>query len=105
MNRAYITGPPANPVLQVLYFLVAGVLAIGAVLLGAVVLAFVLGFAIVLGIVVWTRVWWLKRKFLRAGAADGGTVKSDSGSTGQGAEIIEVEYTVVEERDPSEQRD
>jgi hypothetical protein len=93
--RAYTIRPPTNPILQVLYFLVGGVLLIGAVIVSAFVLAFALGLAIVVGLVVYARVWWLSRKLARAPGPRG---------TGQGggsskSEVLEVEYTVVGERD------
>lgn len=99
--RMYTFNAPTNPVLQVLYFLVGGVLLIGAVVMGAVILAFVFGFAVVLGIVIYIRVWWLKRKFEKSGRRPGGPAGDASSSR-----IFEVEYTVVDERneqdDPSD---
>lgn len=99
--RSYSFNPPTNPFLQVLYFIVGGVLLIGAVLMGAVILAFALGLAIVLGLVIYVRVWWLKRKFRKAAEGqsrpDGGRGRSD--------DVLEVEYTVVDERDDRNRRD
>ena len=92
--RNYSLIPPANPILQVLYFLVGGVLLIGAVLMSAVILAFVLGFALVAGLIVFVRVWWLKRKLARSGGKPG--VRRDSSADG---EVFEVEYRVIDERD------
>ena len=92
--RIYTFKPPPNPFLQVLYFLVGGVLLIGAFLLGTVILAFVFGFAIVLGLIIYVRVWWLKRKFARSGRNPAAEPSQSNES-----EVIEVEYTVVDERD------
>jgi hypothetical protein len=98
--RTYTIRPPANPILQVLYFVVGGILLIGAVILGAVVLAFVLGFAIVIGLVIYARVWWFSRKLARRQASSG------TGSSGSsGSDVLEVEYTVVSERDASDRSD
>jgi uncharacterized iron-regulated membrane protein len=92
--RIYTVRPPTNPILQVLYFLVGVVLLIGAVFMGAVILAVVLGLAVIFGIVIYIRVWWLKRKFARAGrGSTAGPSKSNQ------SEVIEVEYTVIDERD------
>jgi len=85
--RSYTFKTPTNPFLQVLYFVVGGVVLIGAVLMGAVILAIALGLAVVLGLIVYVRVWWLRRKFERAGR------------TGREGEVLEVEYTVVDEQD------
>jgi len=95
----FTPGTPQNPFVQVLYFLVGGLLLIGAVLMGAVILAFVFGFVLIFGIVFWIRLWWLRRKFERSG---------DDGGQGQGprsGKTIEVEYTVVEEREPRDSED
>ena len=100
-QRIYMANLPSNPFLQVLYFIVAGLVLIGAVLMGAVILAFVLGFVLVVGLFVWARVWWLQRKFRRGspGGRQSGTANRPGGQGGGSAEIIEVEYTVVDERD------
>lgn len=92
--RIYTFKPPTNPFLQILYFLVGSVLLIGAVLMGAVILAFVFGFAVILGLIIYVRVWWLKRKFARSGRKPPGEPSQSSES-----ELIEVEYTVIDERD------
>jgi hypothetical protein len=92
--RLYTVRPPTNPILQVLYFLVGAVLLIGSIIMGAVILAVVLGLAVILGIVIYIRVWWLKRKLARSG---GGS--SPGPSKPADSEVIEVEYTVVNERD------
>ena len=92
--RIYTFKPPTNPLLQILYFLVGGVLLIGAIFMSAIVLAFAFGFAIVLGLIIYVRVWWLKRKFARSGRKP-----SAESSQSQESEVIEVEYTVVDERD------
>jgi len=103
-QRIYLSRPPSNPILQFIYFLVGGLVLIGAVLMGAVILAFVLGAALIVGIVVWIRVWWLQRKMRRSGAAtdrNPAGPRRDSGDS----EIIEVEYTVIEERDARDSKD
>ena len=68
--------------------LLFGIGLIVAVLMGAVILAFVVGFVIIAGIVLWIRVMWITRKMRRRG--------SRSPSDGR---VIEVEYTVVDEHD------
>lgn len=91
--RSYNLNLPSNPFLQALYFVLGGVLLIGAVLMGAILLAVGLGVAIVLAIVIYARVWWLSR---RQGKSPGRT-------TGRTSEVLEVEYTVVDERDPGDE--
>lgn len=96
--RSYQFNLPTNPILQVLYFILGGIVLIGAVIIGGFLLALALGLAIILGLVIFVRVWWLKRK-LRAAAGSSG-----SGRAAEGSSVIEVEYTVVEERDERDDR-
>lgn len=94
--RYYVFNAPTNPLLQVLYFLIGGILLIGALVIGAVVLSVVVGIALVAGIVLYARVWWLRRKLGRS--ARSGT----RGARSSRPDTIEVEYTVVDERDERE---
>jgi membrane protein implicated in regulation of membrane protease activity len=80
---------PSNPVLQVVAVFVAVLIAIAAVFVGAVVLSFFVGFAIIAWLILMMRVWWLRRK-MRSGKA-----QNPEAATG---EIVGVEYTVVQER-------
>ncbi len=98
--RSYTFNTPTNPFLQVLYFVIGGIVLIGAVLMGAVILAIALGIALILGLVVYARVWWLGRK-LRKAAQD----RRSGRGRQAGDEVLEVEYTVVEERDERDRRD
>ena len=100
MPRNYPFSPPNNPLLQILYFAVGGVLLIGAVLMSAVILAFVLGAALIVGLVIFVRVWWLNRKLSRQG-----TARNKGAGRSTGGEVIEVEYTVVSEQDDQEPQD
>lgn len=93
--RFYTLKLPGNPVLQVLSLLAAGVVMIAAVVLGAVLLTFVFGVAVVVGAVLVVRLWWLRRKLQRSGG------RRDGGSP----QVIEVEYSVVDEREPDHRRD
>lgn len=90
-QRNYQFNPPTNPILQVLYFVAGGVFLIGAILIGGFLLAIALGLAIIIGVVVFIRVWWLRRKFRAAARHEGS--------------VIEVEYTVIDERDESGRKD
>lgn len=91
-----------NPFVQALSFLLVGMALIGAVLMGAIVIAFLIGLFAILGVVVWIRLWWLRRRMLRArGAARG---KRNGGPQG-GGRIIEVEYEVVDRKKREGQRD
>lgn len=95
----FAPGMPQNPFLQVLYLLAGGVVLIGAVLMGAVILSFVFGFALIVGAAFWIRLWWLRRKLRRAGG------RPQPGAGSQAGKTIEVEYTVVEERETRDPKD
>jgi len=80
-----------NPLVQIAAVIVAVFIVIGAVFLGAIVLSFFVGFAILAWVILTVRLWWLRRSARRGGDAGSG-------------EIVGVEYTVVEERSVDESR-
>ena len=90
LHRARI---PENPLLQFLALVVAAVVAVGAVFLGAILLSLFLGLALIVGVVLYIRLWWLRRKM---------TARSEA-RRAQSGDFVEVEYTVVEERSPSDE--
>jgi membrane protein YdbS with pleckstrin-like domain len=92
-QRIYTFGKSSHPILQVLYFIIGTVLLIGALLVGAVILSIAIGVAAVVGLIVFIRVWWLNRKIER------GDYRRRSGN-----DTIEVEYTVLRERDDDDRR-
>ena len=85
---------PGNPLLQFFALVVAAVVAIGAVFLGAILLSLFLGLAVIAGLVLYIRLWWLRRRVGRP----------SSGGRARPGEFVEVEYTVVEERSVSDDR-
>lgn len=93
MNRLYLLRASGNPVVQVLSLLVFGVALIGAVLMGAVIIAFVFGFAVIGAIVFSVRLWWLRRTMQRQAETGGASRPASDGR------LIEAEYTVVRERE------
>ena len=97
--NARLAGPgkPTNPLLKGLYWVVGGLVLIGALLMGAVVLMVVLSAAVVLGAVMWIRLWWLGRKH-----ADGQGARAAASGDSRRGDVIDVEYSVVEK--PERQR-
>ena len=91
-----------NPIVQILSVIGVAILLIGAVVMGAVIFAIVLGLFAVLAAVFSVRLWWLRRKMRKS---------PPPGSVGRyrfpqgGGELIEAEYTVVSERKISRDRD
>ena len=90
MNRLTVS---RNPLLQLAGLVVGAVVAVGAVLLGAVVLAFILGFAVIAGLILYVRLWWMRRQLRQRRPGP-----RERGGGEPPGEIVEVEYTVVEER-------
>lgn len=83
--------PPSNPILQVFALIGAVVFAVGAIFIGAIFLSFFLGLAVIAGLVLYIRLWWLRRK-ARTAPPRGQRRTGD---------YVEVEYTVVRERSES----
>jgi fatty acid desaturase len=89
MNARFTFGrTPQNPIVQILAFVVAGIVLVGAVFMGFVILAVLLGVGFILGIVFWLRLWWARYKMQRSGR------RTDGSRPGR---VIEVEYTVIDE--------
>jgi len=88
-QRAYKLRVGNNPLVQFVTLILAGLLTIAAVLLGAVLLSLLLGLAVLAGAVLFARVWWLRRRMQRVTRAERGA---------RPGEIIDVQYSVVEER-------
>ena len=94
-------GASGNPILQLAGLILGVLVAIGAVLVGAVILSFIIGFAVLAGLVAFARLWWLRRRMQNASSGPSGP----SGPSGQSGpsrkvpgDIVEVEYTIVKER-------
>jgi membrane protein implicated in regulation of membrane protease activity len=107
-GRIYNWRMSTNPFVQVLWLIALGVVLIGAVLIGAVIVAFALGLALIASVVFYIRLWWLRRKFMRARAGQEGSAdrqQRSSRDTRTDSRTIEVEYTIVDERDTRDRRD
>ncbi len=90
MNRLTVS---RNPLLQLAGLVVGAIVTVGAILLGAVVLAFIVGFAVIAGLVLYIRLWWMRRQLRQRRSGPRGRGREEPPG-----EIVEVEYTVVEER-------
>jgi heme O synthase-like polyprenyltransferase len=86
--RVYRSPLPRNPIAQFIALLIAAIVAVAAVFLGAILLSLFLGLAVIAGLVFYVRLWWLRRRMAR----------SPAGTGSDGGEIVEVEYTVIGER-------
>ena len=94
-------GASGNPILQLAGLILGVLVAIGAVLVGAVILSFIIGFAVLAGLVAFARLCWLRRRMQKASSGSSGS-SGPSGPSGPTrkvpGDIVEVEYTIVKER-------
>lgn len=86
--RTYRIRPASNPILQALALIGAAILAAGAIFIGAIFLSLFLGLAVIAGLVLYIRLWWLRRR----------TGQTAATGRPRPGEYVEVEYTVVRER-------
>jgi len=99
-----------NPVVQFFAILAAGAILVVAVLMGALVLVVMLGVGIVLAMVFWLRMLWMRHKLKRAGVYDAFRAQAGEGTDAaqrphREGRVIEVEYTVVDDDDSTTGRD
>ncbi len=85
-----IDQPPRSVLMQVLGFVVGFVALVVAVILGGFLLAALLGFALIAAVVIYARVWWTMRKTQKVPGR------------GDGDQIIETEYRVIETTEPDD---
>jgi hypothetical protein len=69
---------------------------VGAALLGAFILAIALGIGLVFALVIFGRVWWIRRKIAAAQRSGGQPFGASHSASSGGRQVIDVEYTVVE---------
>ncbi|MGD8809422.1 MAG: hypothetical protein PVG24_07435 [Gammaproteobacteria bacterium] len=101
------TGSPANPLLRAVSLLIAAVAFVAALVLGAVFLAFVIGFVLILAVIITVRMWWLGRKLRKAGVdprIDGVYINTHFDSAQGDSRVIEGECTDVSEDSSERQR-
>ena len=81
----YISPPPMNPVSRLLAGLLAVLALAGAFFFGVFVLVFAVSLGFIAWLLLWIRMWWIRRRGIRP--------------VDQKGEIIDAEYTVIERRD------
>ena len=85
----YISPPPMNPLARLLAGVLAVLALVGAFFFGLVVLAFAVGLGLVAWLFLWVRMWWIRRNHPPV------TSRAEKHS----GDIIDAEYTVVSKRD------
>jgi hypothetical protein len=99
----YISPPPMNPLSRILAGILAVLALVGAFFFGIFVLAFAVGIGLIAWLLFSIRLWWMRKKGVMGGL-DGGPGSGPAHRPGQGSgeasrDIIDVEYTVVSRRD------
>lgn len=98
MHRPPLQGPPANPIVRLL-MLVGGIIVLAASLfVGAIMFLVILGLAIMMFVVFMIRVWWIRRRLMRAWQAQQQNQPSPGGQGPRRGSIIEGEYEIERER-------
>ncbi|MCP4045516.1 MAG: hypothetical protein GY732_05950 [Gammaproteobacteria bacterium] len=95
----YISPPPQNPLTKIIAAVIAAFVLIGAFMIGIAALVVVACVGLVVGIAIWLRVAWIKRRLRKSGVVFDAPVDM-SREPGQ---VIDAEYTVVsDKKDQSE---
>ena len=98
-GRVFSFGSSGSPLAQIVSLLAFCVLLATALIMGAVVIAVLLGLAVIFGIVFAVRAWWFRRKFRGGPPFDGGEDPLGPGPKPAQKRLIEGEYVVVNEPD------
>ena len=83
---------PPNPFVQLFSLVATVAVFVVSVLIGGIVLAALVGFILLMMLVVYLRVWWVRRKFQAAAR------------TAERGDFVEVEYRVVDVSRKDEER-
>jgi len=98
--------PPMNPLSRLLAAIVGAVVVVGAFMFGFFILLAAVAFGLIAWLVIWLRVWWIKRKLAASGKAsplDFGAPPGRAGQDAQSGEVIDAEYEVVSRSDENGQ--
>lgn len=90
----YISPPPQGPLARLVTGVIAVLVLVGALMLGVVAFLVIAALAIVAGIAIWLRVWWIKRRLEKEGFRPREASRSEPSG-----HVIDAEYTVVDEPD------
>jgi hypothetical protein len=85
----YISPPPMNPLTRLLAGVLAVLALVGAFFFGIFILAFAVGLGLVAWVVLWVRTWWIGKQ----------TPDSAQPSRSKSGDVIDAEYTVVSRQD------
>jgi len=85
--------PPLNPLTRLLAGILAVLALLGAFVFGLFVIALIVGLGILAWLAFWLRMAWLRRKLAKSGSGPGQEPGRDGGT------VIDAEYTVVSRKE------
>jgi predicted lipid-binding transport protein (Tim44 family) len=102
-NPEYLSGPlkTMNPVMQVILALVGLGLMGGLFFLGLMFFAVFAVIALVAGTIIWLRIWWIRRKAIKAGQPDPFAMPSQAS---QSRDYVDAEFVVIERKSSQSQQ-
>lgn len=87
----YINPPPQNPLTKIIAAVIATFVLIGTFMIGIAALVVVACVGLVVGVAIWLRIAWIKRKFRKSGV----TFDAPVDMSGEPGQVIDAEYTVI----------
>ena len=91
----YLNPPPQNPLTRIIAAIIALIVLVGSFMIGIAALLVVASIGIVLAVVIWFRVAWIKRRLKKAGVQFG----TDTKAPDRDGHVIDAEYTVISEEE------
>lgn len=88
-----LTPPPSNPLSRLLAGLLAVAALVGAFFFGLIVLALAAGLGLLAWLALTLRLWWVRRQMARVGS--GPASGEDKPESGRGGNVIDADYEVV----------
>ena len=98
----YISPPPQGPLARIIAAIVAVFALIGGFMIGMAALLVVGGIALVVGLVIWLRVLWIKRQLRKSGVDLNANI--NMGTSQDSGHVIDAEYTIVSESDNRDEK-
>ena len=90
-----INPPPQNPITRIITAIIAVLALAASFVLGFAALLVVAGIGLIVGVAIWLRITWIKRRLYKSGAVPRARVDISRPS----GQVIDAEYTVVSDAD------